>query len=67
MVKWCIGGLYEYAEARGGVPEWLKGADCKSVGVAYVGSNPTSPTKFHFLDLTPKSSLLAGCFQIFTR
>ena len=28
----------------GGVPEWLKGADCKSVGVAYAGSNPASPT-----------------------
>jgi hypothetical protein len=27
------------------VPEWLKGADCKSVGAAYAGSNPASPTK----------------------
>ena len=24
--------------------EWLKETDCKSVGSAYVGSNPTSPT-----------------------
>ena len=31
--------------APGGVPEWLKGADCKSVGAAYPGSNPGSPTK----------------------
>jgi hypothetical protein len=30
--------------APGGVPEWLKGADCKSVGAAYLGSNPSSPT-----------------------
>ena len=30
----------------GGVPEWLKGTDCKSVGFAYVGSNPTPSTKF---------------------
>lgn len=30
--------------APGGVPEWLKGADCKSVGAAYPGSNPGSPT-----------------------
>src|SRR5680860_466871 len=30
--------------ARGGVPEWPKGADCKSVGVAYGGSNPPPPT-----------------------
>ena len=28
---------------RGGVPEWSKGTDCKSVGVAFEGSNP-SPT-----------------------
>jgi hypothetical protein len=27
------------------VPEWLKGADCKSAGFAYVGSNPTPSTK----------------------
>jgi hypothetical protein len=26
------------------VPEWLKGTDCKSVGYAYVGSNPTPST-----------------------
>lgn len=28
----------------GGVPEWPKGADCKSVGSAFVGSNPTPST-----------------------
>lgn len=28
------------------MPEWLKGADCKSAGlIAYVGSNPTLPIK----------------------
>jgi hypothetical protein len=26
------------------MPEWLKGTDCKSVGYAYVGSNPSSST-----------------------
>ena len=26
------------------MPEWLKGADCKSAGIAYVGSNPTPST-----------------------
>ena len=31
----------------GGVPEWLKGTDCKSVGLAYVGSNPTPSTNSH--------------------
>ena len=25
------------------MPEWLKGADCKSAGFTYVGSNPTRP------------------------
>ena len=29
----------------GGVPEWLKGADCKSVAFRFDGSNPSSPTK----------------------
>ena len=28
------------------MPEGLKGADCKSAGVAYVGSNPTRPINF---------------------
>ena len=32
------------------MPEWLMGADCKSAGYAYVGSNPTRPkSKFLFL------------------
>ena len=30
----------------GGVPEWSKGTDCKSVGVAFGGSNPP-PTTFY--------------------
>ena len=28
----------------GGIPEWPKGADCKSVSNAFGGSNPPSPT-----------------------
>ena len=28
----------------GSVPEWPKGADCKSAGYAYEGSNPSRPT-----------------------
>jgi hypothetical protein len=27
----------------GSVPEWLMGADCKSAGYAYAGSNPARP------------------------
>src|SRR5580698_10927117 len=30
------------AAAHGRLPEWPKGAVCKTVGSAYVGSNPTS-------------------------
>ncbi len=30
---------------RGGVPEWPKGADCKSVGSAFGGSNPPPSTR----------------------
>ena len=29
----------------GGIPEWPKGADCKSVSCAFGGSNPPSPTQ----------------------
>ena len=31
----------------GGIPEWPKGADCKSVSSAFGGSNPPSPTRRH--------------------
>ena len=33
----------------GSLPEWLMGADCKSAGYAYVGSNPTRPTTFFLI------------------
>jgi hypothetical protein len=32
--------------AYGRLPEWPKGAVCKTVGSAYVGSNPTPATVF---------------------
>ena len=32
------------SQIGGRLPERLKGTDCKSVGYAYVGSNPTPPT-----------------------
>ena len=34
----------------GSMPEWLKGADCKSAGLAYAGSNPARPN-FKFFKL----------------
>ena len=33
----------------GQIPEWPKGADCKSVGTAFEGSNPSPPTKPNWL------------------
>src|SRR5689334_25354448 len=34
------------AAAYGRLPEWPKGAVCKTVGSAYVGSNPTPATTY---------------------
>ena len=31
-------------KADGGIPEWLKGADCKSASIAFGGSNPPPTT-----------------------
>ena len=39
------------------MPEWLMGADCKSAGNAYAGSNPARPKHF----------LLTDCSQPNTR
>lgn len=36
-------------KAKEGMTEWTKVADCKSVRVSYVGSNPTSFTCFCIL------------------
>jgi hypothetical protein len=41
---WFSNLLTQLENLSGGVPEWLKGTDCKSVGYAYVGSNPTPST-----------------------
>ncbi len=35
----------------GGVPEWSKGTDCKSVGDAFGGSNPPPTTIFELIDV----------------
>ena len=31
---------------HGWIPEWPKGADCKSVGTAFEGSNPSPSSEF---------------------
>ena len=40
--------------ACGGVGEWLKPADCKSVAYGYAGSNPAPSTKFRLYARTGK-------------
>ena len=36
--------LVRFRLVFGSVPEWLMGADCKSAGSAYVGSNQPGPS-----------------------
>ena len=42
----------------GGVPEWPKGADCKSVVSDFDGSNPSSPTTKKHLQLQKVAGVL---------
>ncbi len=39
-----VGGSIPLASSSGEVPEWPKGTDCKSVGVAFGGSTPPLTT-----------------------
>ena len=39
-----IGSIPIVPTIHGGIPEWLKGADCKSVIYDFDGSNPSSST-----------------------
>jgi hypothetical protein len=48
-----VGGSSPLTSYLGEVPEWPKGTDCKSVGAAFEGSNPS---------LTKKIPLEAGFF-----
>ena len=49
--------------SRGGVPEWLKGSDCKSDGSAFGGSNP--PPSTIFLDKWSMDSIYIAGADIF--
>ena len=40
-----VGSTPTTSSKRGKIPEWPKGADCKSVGTAFGGSNPPLPTR----------------------
>src|SRR3954453_24022435 len=49
---------------HGGLPEWPMGADCKSVGLAYEGSNPSPATPGTTApDLRPGAVALPGSAQ----
>ncbi|CAN2045666.1 hypothetical protein GMMP1_160042 [Candidatus Magnetomoraceae bacterium gMMP-1] len=43
---------------HGGVPEWPKGTDCKSVGDAFGGSNPPPTTILFSFILSGSSSVV---------
>ena len=44
----------------GEMPEWPKGADCKSAGSAFGGSNPPLSTSFHPVTVAGKNRFPAG-------
>ena len=41
-----VSGSSPLVGSNGRIPEWPKGADCKSVGTAFEGSNPSPPIIF---------------------
>ena len=43
ILKYFYYLLSKIKNNKGPMPEWLMGADCKSAGYTYVGSNPTRP------------------------
>ena len=52
------------------MPEWLKGADCKSAASCYVGSNPTRPINYlqkfnKYILIKLFSSLLKNFLNLF--
>ena len=71
-LRWFVLGEGKRIE-YGGVPEWPKGADCKSVVSDFGGSNPPSPTTISgrimrplsFYAKSPKSGLNTGFSALF--
>jgi hypothetical protein len=51
----------------GEVPEWPKGADCKSAGVAFGGSNPPLSTKYGLKEEIGAHLARAGIAQLVER
>src|SRR5437879_8095835 len=62
----CVNILPEgIRRSYGEVPEWTKGADCKSVAIGFQGSNPCLPTKRSILDskctrVVPRDQTFSG-------
>ncbi len=54
-------GICSMSKYYGEVPEWPKGTDCKSVGIAFGGSNPPLPI-FSILDF----GVIVSCGLIMT-
>ena len=52
-----VGSTPTTSSKRGKIPEWPKGADCKSVGTAFGGSNPPLPTKKESIEIPMLSFL----------
>ena len=48
----------------GWIPEWPKGADCKSVGFAFEGSNPSPPIVLDVLVLSVALSSKMKCNMV---
>ena len=65
-----VAGSSPITSSNGQVPEWPKGADCKSVACSFDGSNPSLPTKKKRQFSTRKLSflfvLLSFHYSLFT-
>ncbi len=55
-------GILTKSVKYGGVPEWPKGADCKSVAFSFDGSNPSPSTNFLARLQDQKPALLGFLF-----
>ena len=57
LPSWLEGFDPPYPLHFGGIPEWLKGADCKSAGTAFDGSNPSPTTIYKNTDHCKRNGL----------
>ena len=66
LLRWHALVVPKPGRPHGRLPEWPKGAVCKTVGTAYVGSNPTPATvldgSLGLLQALGSRRALAGAF-----